>query len=174
MVNRIKWMQRKFEFNQPAGLFPNLLERMRGAVPRLEDMVKGLNDEQLSFKPNGTWSIKEHIGHLSDLEVLHEKRLDEILDGKENLSAADMSNKATNEAEHNTKPVNELLERFKKMRLNFIKRMESLDEETVQRSGLHPRLQIPMRIIDIAYFTSEHDDQHLTVIREILNSLPKK
>lgn len=170
MVKQTKWIERKFEFTLPPGVFPDLLERMLGTAPRLEDMTKSLPDEILSYNPGGSWSVKEHIGHLTDLEELHERRLDEILQGNDKLAAADMTNKKTNEAQHNSRNIKELLDEFRKIRTGFVSRMEELDEETVVRSGLHPRLNQPMRIIDIAYFTSEHDDHHLAVIRRIIKS----
>jgi hypothetical protein len=34
-------------------------------------------------------------------------------------------------------------------------------------SAHHPRLNKQMRIIDIAYFTAEHDDHHFAMISEI-------
>lgn len=170
MVEQIKWMQRKFDFNQVPGVFPNLLERMLGTPLRLEDITAGVSDDILSYKPGGKWSIKENIGHLADIESLHETRLDEILDGKENLTAADMTNKATIEANHNAKPIGEILSRFRNIREAFVKKLDSLDEETIQRAAHHPRLNQPMRIIDIAFFTAEHDDQHMVTIRRIIKS----
>jgi hypothetical protein len=35
---------------------------------------------------------------------------------------------------------------------------------------LHPRLQQPLRIVDIAYFDAEHDDYHLGRIGELLRA----
>ncbi|MCI0448291.1 MAG: DinB family protein [Chlorobi bacterium] len=169
MVKRIRWTERKFEFNLPPGVFPNLLVRLLGTAPRIEDLTKWLSNEELSFKSNGKWSIKEHIGHLIDLEELHEKRLAEILQGKGTLTAADMTNRKTNDANHNLKSIAELLSEFRRVREDFVNRLEALDEGTILKSGIHPRLNQPMRIIDIAYFTSEHDDHHLTIIKEIIN-----
>ena len=168
MIKQINWMERKFDFTLPLGVFPALLGRMLGAAPRLESLTKWLSNEELSYKPNGAWSVKEHVGHLIDIEELHEKRLDEILAGKGVLTAADMQNEKTNEANHNSKSINELLTKFANVRTHLVKRMEALDEDTVARYGMHPRLKQPMRIIDIAYFTSEHDDHHIATIRNLI------
>jgi|GEM_PF-4393916 len=35
-------------------------------------------------------------------------------------------------------------------------------------TALHPRLKTPMRIVDLAYFVAEHDDHHLSRIRELV------
>ena len=71
-MERTKWTDRKFAFNIPAGWMQNILERLRSTELRLRALVDGLPDDKISFKPNGKWSIKEHIGHLSDLEELHQ------------------------------------------------------------------------------------------------------
>ena len=170
MVNQIKWMQRKFEFNSPPGMMPNLLERMAGTPARLEELINSVDDKILSAKDSNNWSVKEHIGHLTDIEGLHEKRLYEILRGETELTAADMSNKKTNEAGHSLRKAFDLLEEFRKTRSEFVKKLAEMDEGHVLLSAIHPRLKQPMRIIDIAFFTAEHDDQHLAIIRGILKS----
>jgi hypothetical protein len=35
-------------------------------------------------------------------------------------------------------------------------------------TSLHPRLKVPMNVIDLAYFVAEHDDYHLVRISELL------
>jgi len=170
LVKQIKWLDRKFDFNHPVGMMPVFLSRLRGSISRIEALVNNRSDEELSSKPGGEWSVKEHIGHLTDLESLHEARLDEILSGKELLSAADMSNRKTNEALHNKKNTAVLIEELRSTRESFVRRLEELDETDVIRSGLHPRLNKQMRIIDIAFFTAEHDDHHITILANLLNN----
>lgn len=48
-----------------------LIETYAGDVPRLCELVAGLGDEVLHFRPavDGAWSIAEHIGHLASTEV---------------------------------------------------------------------------------------------------------
>lgn len=171
MIQRTKWTERKFTFDFPEGWLSNVLERLRGTTPRIVDMVTGLTDEQLSIQPQGKWSIKEHIGHLTDLEDLHEGRIDDFLNKKDVLRAADMTNKKTYEAHHNSKTIKSLVEVFFKKREQYISRLSKLNEETQKQKALHPRLQILVRPVDIAYFTAEHDDHHLADIREIINTI---
>ncbi len=35
-------------------------------------------------------------------------------------------------------------------------------------SSLHPRLNVQMRVVDMAYFVAEHDDHHICKIMEIV------
>lgn len=170
MFKQPNWVERKFGFSSPAEIFPSVLERFRGTPARLEEITKELTEETLMLKLNGKWSIKEQVGHLIDLEELGEKRLDDYMNGKEVLSPADMSNKKTHEANYNKKNINELLKEFKNAREHIIKRLDNLSKEQAAITSLHPRLNQKMRIIDWVYFMSEHDDHHLTKIREIINT----
>ena len=46
--------------------------------------------------------------------------------------------------------------------------LERLPGEAIARSAHHPRLNQPMRILDLIVFAAEHDDHHLARITEIL------
>lgn len=173
-MQRAKWTDRKFTFDFPEGWLADILERLRGTEIRIIYLVNGIPEEDLEFKPNGKWSIKEHIGHLTELEDLHEGRINDFLDRKETLRAADMQNIKTNEAKHNSKPLEELLSRFFVKRKQFVERLETLDDATQVYRAIHPRLQVPMRPVDVAFFTAEHDDHHLADIREIVKEIKRK
>ena len=170
MVEQAKWVTLKFDFNIPVGKYPTLLERLFGTAARIEELIKGLSEDVLENKMGGVWSIKEHIGHLTDLEVLFTNRLDDFDANVEVLSAADMSNQKTNEANHNSKTIEALLQEFRNARLNTCNRIKDYNEEKVLQTALHPRLKVPMRVIDLAYFFAEHDDHHMAIIRRLKNS----
>jgi len=46
--------------------------------------------------------------------------------------------------------------------------LESAPDSALERTARHPRLGTPMRLIDIAFFTAEHDDHHLSRITELM------
>jgi hypothetical protein len=121
--------------------------------------------------PGGGWSIQENVGHLIDLGYLPIQRIDQILAGEKELIAADMKNQKTNQARHNDREIRELLAEFRADRTRLVARFESLSEEDWAKSALHPRIKLAMRIVDIAYFDSEHDDYHLGRIGELLRSI---
>ena len=170
-VKQTPWVERKFEFDHPVGLFPCVIARLRGTPSRLEEIAESLPAEVLTASIDGGWSIKEVIGHLDDLEELHNGRLDDFLSGAEVLRAADMTNRKTNEAGHNQRDIKELLLSFRETRLGFVRRLEELDEKTVARTSLHPRLNKPMRLIDMALFVAEHDDHHVAAIVQAVHKL---
>jgi uncharacterized damage-inducible protein DinB len=174
MISRIPWIDRSFDFNLPVGMFPNIIERLRGTPARLEDVINSLPGKILTERINGKWSIQEHAGHLADLEELHEGRLDDFLSGKETLRAADMSNKKTQEANHNSRQIQEILRQFRLTRINFVKRLENLDAKQAALKSIHPRLKQTMRVIDNLYFVAEHDDHHLASIAENIRILRRQ
>ncbi|MBS1919504.1 MAG: DinB family protein [Bacteroidetes bacterium] len=169
MITLTPWFERKFEFNFPVSMFPVITERLRGTTPRLEFMLQNIPDEKMNHKTGNHWSIKEHIGHLSDLEELWYGRIEDFLTGKEFLRDADLSNSKTNDAGHNSNSMQKLLKEFSRSRNKLIQKAEQMDAATASRTALHPRLLQPMRLIDSLFFVAEHDDHHITVIRGILN-----
>jgi len=165
------WFQRKFKFDFPADLHPNLRVRLRGTPARLEELTQGLDEEQLRSRLEEKWSIQENAGHLLDLEELWITRLDEFLRGAETLTAAEITNMKTHRAHHNDRRLLEILSAFRRTRLDWIDRLDGLREEDFSRSALHPRLQLPMRLVDSLLFVAEHDDHHLATIWEMRRRL---
>lgn len=163
----LRWTDRPFAFNLPEELFPVVVERLRGTPARIEDKVRGLSPALLTHRDGDAWSIQEHIGHLLDLDGLHAGRLDDFLAGAEVLRAADMTNRRTHEAGHNERPLAGLLQAFRHERESFVARLDGWDESLISLTSLHPRLNQPMRVIDMALFTAEHDDHHLARMTEL-------
>ncbi len=174
MVALTKWFERKFNFDFPLGVFPTILERLRGTPIRLEEMTKTIPKNVLTVQLGGRWSILENAGHLDDLEELHDGRLDDYRAGLATLRPADLQNLKTKEANHNSMPVESLLARFRKSRQKFLKKLETFSDEELARVSLHPRLKQPMRVVDMCYFMAEHDDNHLARIFEIARTLQEQ
>ena len=164
---RIKWTDRRFSFDFPAGIYPEMIERIRGTPARLEELFAGLPSETLTAQVDGRWSMQENAGHLLDLESLVSQRIDEYLGGDASLHAADMSNRKTYDAHHNKVAADLILKAFRTARHDIVNRLETLDAEIFERSALHPRLNVPMRLVDMLFFQAEHDDYHLARISEL-------
>jgi uncharacterized damage-inducible protein DinB len=164
-----RWFDRHFEFTFSLDLFQNLCVRLRGTPARLEEIMRGSNGDILIDKPEGKWSAQEHAGHLLDLESLWAQRVEDFLSGKSELTAADLSNRKTDEANHNSRRVEDILAAFRRGRRQLVDRVTEIDPTSVRRTILHPRLQQPMRLVDHLYFVAEHDDHHLARIWELLH-----
>ena len=164
------WFERKFEFTFPPERYLTLCVRLRGTAARLEELLCGVPRTALVAKPGDKWSAQEHAGHLADLEPLWMARVKDFLADGGTLTAADLSNRKTNEANHNTRELQNILAEFRSARLRMVEFAESLDAACFGRTKPHPRLQQPMRLVDHLYFVAEHDDHHLARIREMLHS----
>ncbi len=147
------------------------MERVRGTPARAEDLARGLPQTLLNRRNGDGWSIQEHLGHLLDIEALLHGRLNDLENGLPRLRVWDGINRATWEADHNGKSLNEILGAFRASRTGFVVRLEELDDAMVERSGLHPRLNKPMRTIDLVLFMAEHDDHHLARISALKRNL---
>jgi uncharacterized damage-inducible protein DinB len=164
-MRRTNWFDRTFPPVADNGLLPSVLERLEGTPARLREMIAGA--ESTDAIPPG-WSAAREIGHLADLEPLWLQRVHDIREGRADLTAADLSNRATHEADHEAWPLAHLVDRFEVARRAFISALRDCAETDLERSAQHPRLGTPMRIIDLAHFAAEHDDHHLARLRDLL------
>ena len=165
------WFERKFEFSFPVELLPNLRARLRGTPARLEETLGGRSNEILTGKPKEKWSAQEHAGHLLDLEPLWLARLGDYGAAKDQLTAADLTNRKTHEANHNARPLKQILSEFRAARERLLKRVDELDATLFAQAITHPRLEKPMRLVDHLYFVAEHDDHHLAIIWELFEAI---
>jgi uncharacterized damage-inducible protein DinB len=165
------WFERKFEFSFPVEVLPNLCARLRGTPARLEAAVRGRSHEMLTRKAQEKWSAQEHAGHLLDLEPLWLARVEDYVSASDELTVADLKNTRTDEANHNARRVEEILTDFSAARERLLKRADELDASLFARAIAHPRLKVPMRLVDHLYFVAEHDDHHLARILELANSV---
>ncbi len=163
------WLNRTFDFNSPVEMYPDLIERLRGAPARLGDQLLKLPRDVLTKKPNdGEWSIQENAGHLLDLEPLPAQRLDDFLARRETLSPWAGNNDATDASNHNEQDIASILRNFRAARTKLVNRLDELPPEDFARTAIHPRLNKPMRLVDFLEFHAQHDDYHLARISQLI------
>jgi uncharacterized damage-inducible protein DinB len=165
----MKWFDKKFQFELSQENYNIILKKLSENPDRVLQLISSLSEEVLTRKIDNRWSIKENVGHLIDLEELHDGRIDDFIAGKEILRPADLNNKKTDEANHNKKNISQLLIQLKQVRENFLKRLSGLDASVRERVAIHPRLNQPMRPIDMAQFVLEHDEHHIQTIKELID-----
>jgi uncharacterized damage-inducible protein DinB len=166
-MTRIRWFDRRFDFTFPVELHPELLERLRGTPLRLAERVTIFEPEVQRRRTHG-WSVQEHAGHLADLDrILFRPRISELEHGEDSLLAADLTNATTEAAHHNARSMDAVLAEVRRERGALITLLEGMDPAVFSRSALHPRLNVPMRLVDLMLFVAEHDDHHLAAITEI-------
>ena len=167
-MKQLPWFERNLKFGLPAIMLPYYLERLNGTYVRIQFKVKGVTNDILSNRLDNKWSVKQNIGHLAEVDLINNRRIDEMLAGKEMLSPAVFEPK-----DYNPWPIEQLLELLFKNRSNNIKKYESLSESDLKKSSIHPRLKVPMTPVDLAWFDAEHDDHHMVRMNEIISALKK-
>ncbi|HEY4099694.1 MAG TPA: DinB family protein [Gemmatimonadales bacterium] len=163
-----KWFERSFDFALPSSRFPSLVERLRGTPARLEERTRALPADVLTRVHPGHWSAQENVGHLVDLEPLWFRRAQQLFAAEPELAPTDLANRRTHEANHNARPLEDLLAEFRGLRHQFVQLLATADASALTRTALHPRLRTPMRLIDLAVFVADHDDHHLAAITQLV------
>lgn len=167
MTPQIPWFERTFKFDFSVGLFPVIFSRLEGAIFRLHHLLANADEEQTSVGRNG-WSVKQHVGHLYDLEALWWQRFQDFQEGREYLTAADLTNQKTWDADHNERSLDSLGNLFLIERQKLLETIYPFTESQLSQTAMHPRLQQPMRLIDALFFVAEHDDHHIATISTLL------
>ena len=169
MSEVLPWLEYKWNFDFPAGMYRAVLERLHGTPARIEEMLRAAPAQALASRYNGKWSVLEHVGHLWILDAeLHGPRVAQFLRGDATLAAADMSNQATFDRDFNAMNAAQVCAGFRAARAEMLRVLDPLSPADAQRSALHPRLQKQMRLVDMCFFAAEHDDHHLAAMRELL------
>lgn len=169
----MRWVDRVFDSNVPFKLYPELIERLRGTPARMEELTESLPAKLLVRREGDKWSIQEHVGHLIDVEDLFLGRLDDYEAGKPTLRPAEISGRKTYEANHNDGDIASILIHFRRVRAEYVERVEDWDATVFRRTALHPRLKSQMTVTDMLHFQAEHDDHHLARITELIRRSKK-
>lgn len=173
MRPRIPWFEMEWSFDTPASWWPLVLERLRHTPARCLAHLARLPEEKLKQRPgDDKWSILEHVGHLATIEALWLNRLDDFESGAGELRAADLTNEASWAADFNSRPMLEVFKLQGASRQRLMQRLDAWgDTDRWGLSAHHPRLDKPMRVIDLAVFVADHDDYHLAQIDELKRGL---
>jgi len=149
-------------------MYPNIVERLRGTPARVEELTRAVGQASLTTNLDGAWSILENVGHLWDLEHLWFGRVVDFEQGETILRAADLENRQTHESDYNSAKLEDVLHKFRTDRMKMINKLTNAPDTFPGATSIHPRLEQPMRVIDLAFFVAEHDDHHLASISELL------
>ncbi len=167
MISRTPWLERRFDADAPLEMFPNLLERLRGTPARVEDRLRDLQRDEITRRIADRWSILENVGHLLQVEELWAARLDDFEARRPELTAARFESGRVGEARFNERPAGEVCAAFRAARRRLVDRLEGMDQAVLRVVARHPRLDRPMRVVDLMVFIAEHDDHHLATITQL-------
>jgi uncharacterized damage-inducible protein DinB len=169
MPEKVKWVDRKFDFTFPVEDYQKFIERLGKSPAELSNLVASIPREILVRRAGESWSIQENAGHLVTVEYLFIKRLGDYLSGAPVLTAADVTGNGTDQANYNDQDISNILAEFAKLRQRYLGSLAVLAPENFAKSSFHPRLKTTMRLCDMLFFQVEHDHYHLERIKNLRN-----
>jgi hypothetical protein len=167
MSHKENWLEKQFTFDFPSSKYVEFLEFLRETPAKIEALVEFLSKEILIHRDGDSWSIQENIGHFLTAESLFLGRLDDYENDAPVLQPARFEDNPTDKANFNDKNIQWVLNEFRAQRETYISRLDALEPQDFEKAILHPRLNKPMRLCDMLYFHSQHDQHHLTRIAEL-------
>ncbi len=158
-----------------------LLERVENAWTMLARTVKTLSDEQLQQSDGGTWTLKDHVAHVTAWEqriigVLNGRPSHESMGVEPNVwteGGVDGVNEAIYRA-RKARPTAQVLDEFQATHETLVDALHGLDDEAIRRpyssfgaDDLGERGNEPV-LRDIVGDTYEHYIEHEQMIQSVV------
>jgi uncharacterized damage-inducible protein DinB len=142
-----------------------LIHHLAAIITETEALLSSLSEEQLLYRyAEGKWTIKDIALHLSDCERVIIYRTMRIARGdKTNLPGFDEDLFVSN-ANANNRDIQNILAELKLYRAASIAFIESLDEQSLNRSGTANNFTLTARLLVNHLYG--HHRHHLNVINE--------
>jgi len=138
---------------------------------QVEDVVRGLSEEQLSWKPTEFFSIRENVLHMRDIDVLgYEKRLRLILTEDYPVLADIDGAKLAIERNYNAQPIRPALEDLRRSRAASVQRLRGTASHDFDRKA-EMQGAGPIDVRRLLELWTEHDRGHLADMVELRRSL---
>ena len=143
----------------------DVLALLESQIAETAEMLSGLSDKEAEFRyAEGKWSIKEIVGHLSDVERVFAYRA-------LRFARADKTPLPGFEQDDYIAPGNfdgrtlvDLLAEFQAVRLATARLFRSFDDEALMRRGLASDHEFCVRAI--AFIIAGHERHHMRVIEQ--------
>lgn len=142
------------------------IARLSAAPQQVEDAIRGLTEEQLSWKPTEFFSIRENVLHLRDIDVFgYEKRLRLILTEDYPVFPDIDGGKLAMERDYNSQPVRQALDDLKRSRAMSMQRLKGCSIPDLDRRA-EMQGAGPIDVRKLLELWMEHDRGHVTDLLE--------
>lgn len=165
--------------NKPANNFPDfykpyldcipedglLIKHLKDIITETEELILSLSDEQLMYRySEGKWTIKDILLHLSDCErVIIYRAMRIARADKTDLPGFD-ENHFVEIAHATSRNTQDMLAELKAYRAASVVFIESLDEESLNRTGTANSYILSARLLVNHLYG--HHRRHINIIRE--------
>ncbi len=152
----------------------DILSILQKNADDLKRLIESLSEEQLTQKPNANdWSIREHIAHFYDTQVMLDARVKLMLEhDNPELAALAVYEFATDDGRHPT-TAHEILSAFVDKRTKCVDKLQALPLEDLWRPGQHPEFG-QLTILRQAAYLAYHEVSHLSEIEQLCAKMSKE
>lgn len=135
---------------------------------QLEDnlsLLSGVSETEANYRyAQGKWTLKEVIGHITDVERIMSYRLLRISRGDQTPLAGYDDEQYVKESLFHTRTLSSLLEDYKTVRNSTISLLNGLPHGAEVRKGFANNGEITVRAL--AYIIAGHELHHVKIIKE--------
>lgn len=137
-----------------------LIKLLEDQISSLDFLLKDL-DLEVFNKPiiPGKWSIQEHLAHLGRYQEIFLERIVVILEKETPHLNRYRANEDDGFKSWCQKETNEIIKKLKQDRQKIIHLLDSLDESSLKRTGIHPVFGA-MNIEEWTHFFLLHETHH--------------
>ncbi len=144
------------------------LRAMAELPAELASLVSQASEEQLDQAADGEWSARVILAHLRDEEALvFRLRLERMLSEDKPVFAPYPPDRWLAERDTSRDGLRQLLQDFALQRKASVTLMKLLDEEALQRRGIHPQ-RGEFTVSDWIRYWHGHDEEHRWQIKRAL------
>lgn len=143
-----------------------VLARLAAAPEALTAAVRNLTPEAAAARPaDGKWSIVENACHMRDIELVFVERFTKMAFSERPAFFLLDNDRAVELRRYRESDVRAVAKTFKELRQDTLRLLSALPAVAWKRTGLHPT-RGEMTIEQVAEHLGNHDDKHLSRIRE--------
>jgi uncharacterized damage-inducible protein DinB len=143
----------------------DLVDALRSQIGETLSLVRAIPEERASHRyAPGKWSIKEVVGHMSDVERIMGYRMLRIARGDTTPLAGFDENAYVPIANFEARSLASLAGEFEQVRRATVAFVEHLDADAAGRRGTANNLEISARAL--AYIIAGHERHHVRILRE--------
>jgi len=137
-----------------------LIDKIRNFPAELERALQGWTDAELDRTPEGEWSARQIVHHLSDSHMNAFIRTKLILT-EDHAALRPYDQVAWAHTAEMKLPVDAPVALLKGLHQRWVALLESLSDADFQRAGFHPEMKKDVSIDDLLTTYAKHGDDHI-------------
>ena len=143
----------------------DVLELMEGNIAKTRELIAGVDEEKANYRyAPDKWSIKQLVGHLTDIERLFGYRaLAFARNDKSPLPAIEQDDYVTH-ANFDDRPLQDIADEFELVRKSVLAMFRGFDDEIFMRRGTASGFEFTVRAIP--FILAGHEIHHIGVLKE--------